>query len=152
MFYPVLWLLLTSLLCISCIMHQPNLPVASQTRWTWVWASSRSWWWTGKPAVLLSTGSQTVGHDWATELNTSLTNVSRIHCLLVSPHSTWALGGIRIIQLFLSLKILPRSYPQWIVPCAFILFFGLLFRLSVFVSLSAVFPGDLLCPFFLFSR
>ena len=37
------------------------------TRWTWVWASSRSWWWTGKPDVLQSMGSQRV--DWATELN-----------------------------------------------------------------------------------
>ena len=26
--------------------------LASLTRWTWVWASSRSWWWTGKPGVL----------------------------------------------------------------------------------------------------
>ena len=34
-------------------------------RWTWVWASSGSWWWTGKPGML---GSQNVGHDWATEL------------------------------------------------------------------------------------
>ena len=25
---------------------------------TWVWASSGSWWWTGKPGVLQSTGSQ----------------------------------------------------------------------------------------------
>ena len=24
--------------------------MASPTRWTWVWASSRSWWWTGRPA------------------------------------------------------------------------------------------------------
>ena len=37
--------------------------------WTWVWASSRSWWWTGKPGVLQSMGSQRVGHDWTTELN-----------------------------------------------------------------------------------
>ena len=37
--------------------------------WTWVWASSRSWWWTGKPGVLQSMGSQRVGHDQATELN-----------------------------------------------------------------------------------
>ena len=29
--------------------------------WTWFWASSRSWWWTGKTAVLQSMGSQTVG-------------------------------------------------------------------------------------------
>ena len=26
--------------------------MASPTRWTWVWASSRSWWWTGKSVVL----------------------------------------------------------------------------------------------------
>ena len=43
--------------------------MASQTRWKWVWVSSRSWWWTGKPGMLLSIGLQRVGHDWATELN-----------------------------------------------------------------------------------
>ena len=37
--------------------------------WTWVWASSGSWWWTGKPGVLQSMGSQIVRNDWATELN-----------------------------------------------------------------------------------
>ena len=26
--------------------------MASLTRWTWVWVSSRSWWWTGKPGML----------------------------------------------------------------------------------------------------
>ena len=31
--------------------------------------SSRSWWWTGKPGMLQSTGSQRVAHDWVTELN-----------------------------------------------------------------------------------
>ena len=35
---------------------------------TWVWASSGSWWWTGKPGVLQSMGSQRVQHNWATEL------------------------------------------------------------------------------------
>ena len=43
--------------------------MASPTRWTWVWASSRSWWWTGKPGVLQSIGLQRVRHDWVTELN-----------------------------------------------------------------------------------
>ena len=42
--------------------------MASQTRWTWVWASSRSWWWTGKPGILQSMGSQSFRHDWTTEL------------------------------------------------------------------------------------
>jgi len=41
--------------------------MASPTRWTWVWASSGSWWWTGKPGVLQSMGLQRVGLDW-TEL------------------------------------------------------------------------------------
>ena len=31
--------------------------------------SSRGWWWTGRPGVLQSMGSQRVGHGWATELN-----------------------------------------------------------------------------------
>ena len=45
--------------------------MASLTRWTWVCVNSRSWWWTGRPGVLQSTGLQRVGHDWATwaELN-----------------------------------------------------------------------------------
>ena len=43
--------------------------MALPTQRTWVWASSGSWWWTKKPGVLQSMGSQRVGHDWATELN-----------------------------------------------------------------------------------
>ena len=41
--------------------------MASPTRWTWVWASSGSWWWIRKPCVLQSMGSQGFGHDWAAE-------------------------------------------------------------------------------------
>ena len=43
--------------------------MASLTRWTWVWVNSSSWWWAGRPGVLLSMGLQRVGHDWVTELN-----------------------------------------------------------------------------------
>ena len=45
--------------------------MASPTQWTWVWVNSGNWWWTGRPGVLQSMGSQRVGHDWATELNWS---------------------------------------------------------------------------------
>ena len=41
--------------------------MASPTQWTWIWASSGRWWWTGKPCVLQSMGLQRVGHYWATE-------------------------------------------------------------------------------------
>ena len=40
--------------------------MASPTQWTWVWASSGSSCWTGKPGMLQSMGLQIVGHDWAT--------------------------------------------------------------------------------------
>ena len=43
--------------------------MASPTRWTWVWASSGSWWWAGKPGVLQFMQPQRLGHDWATEPN-----------------------------------------------------------------------------------
>ena len=45
--------------------------MTSPTWWTWIWASSGSWWWTRKPGVLQSMGLQRVGHDWVTELNWS---------------------------------------------------------------------------------
>ena len=43
--------------------------MASLTQWTWVWISSRRWWWTGKPGVLQSTGSLRVVHGCEVELN-----------------------------------------------------------------------------------
>ena len=39
------------------------------TRWTWVWASSGSWWWTGKPGMLWSMGLQRVVLNWVTTPN-----------------------------------------------------------------------------------
>ena len=43
--------------------------MASPTWWTWVWVDSGSWWWTEKPGMLQSVGSQRVRHDWVTKLN-----------------------------------------------------------------------------------
>ena len=40
--------------------------MASPTWWTWDWASSGSWWWTGRPVVLQSMRLQRV--HWETEL------------------------------------------------------------------------------------
>ena len=34
--------------------------MASPTQWTWVWVNSGRWWWTGRPGVLQSMGSQRV--------------------------------------------------------------------------------------------
>ena len=37
----------------------------------WTWANSRRLWEIGRPGVLQSMGSQTVGHNWATELRSN---------------------------------------------------------------------------------
>ena len=42
--------------------------MASLTWWIWVWASSGSWWPTGRPGMLQSVESHKVRQDWATEL------------------------------------------------------------------------------------
>ena len=48
--------------------------MVSLTQGTWVWASSGSWWWTGKPGVLQSMGSQRLRHDRATEQHNLFTS------------------------------------------------------------------------------
>ena len=54
-------------------------------RWTWVWASSGSWWRTGKLGVLQSMGFLKVGHDWMTELNLVYTIQAGTLCV----HEAW---------------------------------------------------------------
>ena len=55
--------------------------MASPTRWTWIWASSGCWWWTGKPGMLPSMGLQRVGHEWATALK--LSDITRLNAFCV---------------------------------------------------------------------
>ena len=57
--------------------------MALLTWWTWMWASSGSWWWTGKPGVLRSMGSQKVGHNWVTKLNWTEFNNLNLHARCV---------------------------------------------------------------------
>ena len=56
--------------------------MASPTWWTRVWASTWSWWLTGKCDVLQFMGSQKIIHDWATELNWKVLKSYRVcyHC------------------------------------------------------------------------
>ena len=71
---------------------------------TWVWTSSRSRRWTGKPGVLQSMGSQRVGHDWETEL------------MLILITGSWFLFPSSLIVLFWrswSCNLLYHLY-QWL--------------------------------------
>ena len=48
--------------------------MASPTQWTWVWVSSGSWWWTGRPGELQFMGSQRAEYYWVTKLNWTESN------------------------------------------------------------------------------
>ena len=61
--------------------------MVSLTWWTKVWVTSGSWWWTGRPGVLQSMGSQRVGQDWVTELN--WTETERLASLKVLICTAW---------------------------------------------------------------
>ena len=48
----------------------------------WVWVNSGSWWWSERPGVLQSMGSQRVGHNWVTELNWTELNRNSVELTL----------------------------------------------------------------------
>jgi len=50
-----------------------------------VWINSGSWWWTGRPGMLQSMGSQRVEHDWVTELNWMYRNAKDFCVLTLYP-------------------------------------------------------------------
>ena len=80
--------------------------MTSPTPWTWVWASFRSWWWTGKPSVLQSMGLQRVGHDWVTELNWTNSMGDKCNCPMVSTFCSTTLLGNQSIH---------KDWPSWII-------------------------------------
>ena len=51
------------------------------TQWTWIWVNSGSWWWTGRPSVLQSMGSQIV--NMTEQRNWTVGSVFRIYCITV---------------------------------------------------------------------
>ena len=58
--------------------------MVSATQWTWVWINSGSWWWTGRPDVLQSMGSELDMTEW---LNWTVTSNSDTRRYYVSERS-----------------------------------------------------------------
>ena len=61
--------------------------MASRTQWMWVWVSSESWWWTGKPGMLQSMGSKRVRTRWSNWTELILKSASN------NPGHYWFPGG-----------------------------------------------------------
>ena len=102
-----------------------NQWMASLTWWTWVWASSGSWWWTGRPGVLQSMGLQRVGHDWVTELNwTDSCNQEIGHYLFLQPNSNLEKEAQGKLNYILTVVDITYSF----LPCSFFHSFHLSFQ------------------------
>ena len=87
--------------------------MASLTWCTWVWASPRAWWWTGKPGILQSTKLQRVGHVLATELNSKWNNpltISIWNMLFIDP----------VYKNILHMHLLSEMAQSLSVECAFL--------------------------------
>ena len=95
--------------------------MASPTQWTWVWVSSRSWWWTGRPGVLWFMGSQSrVRLSRWTKLmsNAELKSSERQRSLVLTfmglqPRTTpgWSQQGLK--QGFSTSALLTRKRDKW---------------------------------------
>ena len=85
--------------------------MTSPTQWISVWVSSGSWWWTGKPGVLQSMGSQRVEHDQMTEL--SWTASYSYHCNIYGLHyvcwDDWVRKFESILMRWMKLELIIQS-------------------------------------------
>ena len=97
--------------------------MASLTQWTWVWVSSGSSWWTGRPGVLQSMGlqSQTQLSDWI--ITTTVTAI----CLPLPPFKNQCpqlLSFASPIMVWERRKLVPlvqrpsnqQDFNQWTIP------------------------------------
>ena len=83
--------------------------MASLTQWIWAWVNSGSWWWTGRPGVLQSMGSQRVRH----ELNwTEWSSLCWVSLLIVMLSARNARGTHQSLY-YLSVLLLA---PRWTSP------------------------------------
>ena len=99
--------------------------MASPTQCTWVWVNSRSWWWTGRPGMLQSMGSQGIRHDsvqfscsvmydsatpWTTarQASLSITNSWSLHKLM----SIKSVMPSNHLILYRPLLLLPSIFPS----------------------------------------
>ena len=81
--------------------------MASPTQWAWVWASSGSWWWIGRPGVLQSVGLQNQMQlgNWTTNVLRTYSSVSS-----VSRHSFY--GCYTLLWLYCQLR-LRKDQRKW---------------------------------------
>ena len=121
--------------------------MASPTRGTWVWASSRNWWWTGSLASCSLMGSDTTERlNWLTDPNMAPCVRQRSNALLFYftknclQDSIWYRGWISVIGRGPKWCMLIGSLPEWQQStkhtCKYFLMVGEICNPEVFQMLS----------------
>ena len=132
--------------------------MASLTRWTWVWASFESWWWTGKLGVLQSMGSQSVGHNWVTEQTIELVSAKHQHESAIGTHMSppsWTSLPLpspshpsRLLQSPALNALSHRANSHWLSILHMVIYMFPFYSLCISHPLP---PAPAPCPFRLFS-
>ena len=86
------------------------------------WVNSGSWWWTGRPGMLQSMGSQRVRHDWATELKVGLNPVWLVSlfssvtqlCLILCDPTSCSTPGLPVRR---QLPEFTQTHVHWVGEC-----------------------------------
>ena len=117
--------------------------MASPAWWTWVWANSRSWWWTGKPGMLQSMGlqSRTRLSNWTDSLSDT---ASQQHLTQPSGFSDTVLF-CSLISLFpLQSPLLPL-HPLWVSKywSSNLILYHINYSVLVFIPSLILFPTPL---------
>ena len=113
--------------------------MASPTQWTWVWVNSRSWWWTGKPGLLQSMGSQRFRHNWATEWTDLLSLFPALSCptcqeILLGYFKDFTLMRVRVLSVLSTVlssgKLVEFLSPWCLFHFKWLSYFGVLLGVS----------------------
>ena len=116
--------------------------MASPTQWTWVWVDSGSWWWAWRPGVLQFMGSRRVRHDWAAELNWTMTPhiVSKEEIMNLEPQFLLKEGNVLpfTFSFFFSFSLFKVLRWEHLVNVSWKLFLGSTIRMTGQISLLYV--------------
>ena len=116
--------------------------MASPPQWTWVWAGSRRWWWTGKPGVLQSMGRKEP--DKTEQLSKNITPILTSN-IFFPPCSCFSFWYSKTMHRW---DLLKWPHSSWILCSMFSFFFSLcvsLWEVSIdLCSSSLILSSDIL--------
>ena len=130
--------------------------MASPTRWTWVWVSSRSWWWAGMPSVLQSIGlqSQTWLCNWIDYLLLIICKCPVLAQIVLLNSTQNFHFHLRIFSITLHERFQTNMFRvNWLFPPANFLFFPIPLWLIVIIysgSLNLITSESSMVSFFFF--